>query len=115
MVMSSLVLGKNFGGDIVGSTTERSPSAILPVLASHQERSKPEVTNFDIHVFIQEYVSHLEIPMNDTSGVHILDSSCYLDRPKPYLGFCNIFSLLNHVHQGAIGAELEHNECAFVI
>ena len=115
MVMSSLFLGKDFGSNIIGSAAERSPSAVLPVLASHQECSKSEVANFDIHVLIQEYVSHLEISMNDASGMHILDSSCNLDRPKPHLGLRNIFPLLDHIHQGTIRAEFEHNICAFVV
>lgn len=50
--------------------------------------------------------------MNDTLAVHVLDGAGYLDGVEPNLGLGEALSSLHHVHEGAVGTELEHQEGA---
>jgi hypothetical protein len=53
--------------------------------------------------------------VDDPFGMHILDCACHLHSPKSDFWFGDIFSLLYHIHQRSIWAELQYYVGAFLI
>ena len=59
-----------FRGDVVWSPADCS----FLFLRELQLSREAEVSYFEFHTAVDEDVSHLEISMDDTIGVHVLDS-----------------------------------------
>ena len=60
---------KNFWCDVVGSSTDCS----LPLSVELKLGSQTEVTNLDLHLVVEEQVAELEISVDDTVAVQVLD------------------------------------------
>jgi len=60
---------KDFGSNIIRSTANSSFSLSIKL----KFRSQSKISYFDLHFIIQEQVSQLEIPVNNSMRVQILD------------------------------------------
>lgn len=105
--MALAALFENLGGNVVGRAAQRRPPHDLHVLAGEEERSQTKVANLGVHVLVEEDVAHLEIAVDNALGVHVLDGTGNLDRVEADLWLRESLSSLDHVHQGAVGAQLQ--------
>lgn len=106
MIVPLLSLFENFRGNIVRRAAERCPAHHLHVLARKKQRGESKVTDLGVHILVEKNVSDLEVAVNDTLGVHVLDSAGNLDTVKAHLGLCQAFTPLDHVHQRTIRTQL---------
>ena len=65
---------KDFWCNIIGCTADRTLAFTIELKFG----SETEISDFDFHLVIQEQVSKLEISMDDSVTVQILDSSTNL-------------------------------------
>jgi len=103
---------KDFRGDVIRCAAKRCPPHNLHVVTREEKGREPEVADFGVHVAIEEDVSHFQVSMDDTLGVHVFDCPRYLDTVESHLRFRQAFTPFNHVHKRSIRAELEDEVCA---
>lgn len=93
----------DFGGDVVGSPTH---GAFL-LVTELEFGGKPEVSNFEIHVVVEEDVAHLEVAVDDAVAVHVLEGGDDLVHVVAGLLDGELLALLDHLAEGLVGAEFE--------
>lgn len=107
MIVTQLALLQNLRCNVVGCATQRRSSDGVHVFASDKQCSQAEITNFGIHMRVEEDVAHLQITMNNAFSMHVLDGTSDLDGVEARFGFGQTLSSFNHVHQRTVGAKLE--------
>ena len=106
------IIEKNLGCDVVRCAT----NSLLAFSWGFDEGGETEVAYFDVHISVEEDVAKLEVAMNDLVVVHILACANELDHEEASFRFCEAPSTTEHVHEGAIVAELEgHVHVLFVL
>ena len=80
----------------------------MHISTCHQESGKSKIANFRVHLGIEKDVAHLQITVDDTFAVHVLNRTSDLDRVETDLGLGETFPSLHHIHQGTIGTQLEN-------
>jgi hypothetical protein len=102
---------QHFRCNIVRSTT----NGLLPLARALNERSESKVTDFDIHIYIEEQVPQFEITMDDLVRVHVVA------RPNELYHKVSCFWLgeappaTEHVHERATWAKFECHVDVLVI
>ena len=81
LVRVTLLALEHFGGNIVGSTTDGSLALTIELKLG----SETEITDFDLHFVVKEEIAELEISMNDTMTVEVLNGGTNLVDVALYL------------------------------
>lgn len=115
MIVAFLSLFKNFWRDVIWRTTKSRSANCSHILSGNQKRRKTEIAYLDVHILVEEDVAHLEIAVDDALGVHVFDSSGNLNSVEADFWFSDEATLLHHIHQRAIRAQLQDNVCAFFV
>lgn len=71
--------------------------------------SESKIPDFQIHVIIEENVTHFEIAVNNTITMHVLQRRDNLQHKISCLFDGQFFSLFYHLTQCLVSAELEYN------
>ena len=106
MALASLF--QDLGGDVVRSTTQRRPADGLHILASYKQSRKPKITNLCVHMPVEEDVTHFQVPMDNSFGVHVFYGTGNLHGIETDLGLGDTLPAPDHVHQRAIGTQLQY-------
>ena len=104
LLIVSLSLLQDLRGQVVGRAAHCRPALHLHLPLRHQQRRQPKVADLDIHASIQEEVACFEIAMYNMSVVEVLDGAADLDDEAADFGEGQMFALLEHVGEGAVGA-----------
>ena len=103
---------QHLGRDVVGRAADR----LLALAGDLDERGEPEVADLDVHVLVEEDVAELEVAVDDLVRVHVLARADELHHEEARLGLGEAAPAAEHVHEGAIVAELEgHVDVVFVL
>lgn len=107
VVVAFLAFLEDLRGDIVRSPAQGSSPNGVHILASDKQCSQPKVPNLGIHVLVQENVAHLQVTVDDSLAVHVLDSAGNLDGIESDLGFRQALSPFDHIHKRPIRTQLQ--------
>ena len=102
---------ENFWCDIVWSTTNGSLSLSIELKLGCQTK----ITDLDLHLVIKEQITQLEISMNDSVGVQILNGITNLNNIALNLEFMQSSSPPQKFIQGLTLAEFQDNVDIFSI
>lgn len=94
-----------FGGNVVGRPTH----CPFLLVAELQFGGESEVPHLEIHIFVEEDVAHLEIPVDNPVAVHVLKRGHYLQHEIACLLDGELLPLLDHLAEGLVGAEFQHD------
>lgn len=102
---------QHFRCDIVRGTT----NSFFPLARALNEGSEPKVTDFDVHIYIEEQVSQFEITMDDLVRVHVMACSNELHHEVSCFWLGEAPAATEHVHERAAWAKLEcHVDILFI-
>lgn len=114
MIVTLLAPLKDFWRNIVWRATKRSSSTSGHVLPRHQQSRESEVTDFDVHIPVQENIAHFQVPMYDTLRMHVFDATRHLDRIETNFRLRNEAPFLHHVHERPVWTKLKYDICALL-
>lgn len=112
--MALFALFEDFGSNVIRSSAEGRAANGVHVAARYQQRRQAKVANLCIHVRVEEDVAHFQVSVNNAFAVHVLDSAGNLHRVETDLGLGKALSALDHVHERAVGTQLEDEIGAIV-
>lgn len=101
----TLLALKNFGSNIVRGTA--NSTFALPI--EFEFGSKTEITYLYLHSVVQEQVTKLEISMDDSVTVQVLDSAAYLIQIALYLDLVESLTSPQQLVERLVLAELKQN------
>lgn len=114
VIMALLALFQDLRCDVVWCSAKGRSADSVHITSCNQKSRETKVTNLGIHLRVEEDVAHLQISVDDALAMHVLDCASDLNRVEANLGFGEAFSSLHHIHEGAVGAELEGQVCRLV-
>ncbi|KAH3661388.1 hypothetical protein OGAPHI_006795 [Ogataea philodendri] len=97
-----------FVGSVESSFTIKSLDS-AEATESEGNFGQTEVSNFDVHVWVKEDVSKLQVSVDDSSSVQVFDSTDDLNHEKSHFWFTQNFSGLEKVHQRLMRTNLQQN------
>lgn len=74
LVGMTLLTLEHFGSDVVWCTTDST----LPLTIELELRGQTKITNLNLHLVVKEQVTELQVSMDDTMTVQVLDGSADL-------------------------------------
>lgn len=102
---------KNFWGDVIWGTA----NGLLPFTRVLNKRSKAKVTDFDVHVGVEEQITEFEVTVNDLVRVHIVACTDELYQKEACFWFCEATPATEHVHERATVTEFEGHVYVVII
>ena len=94
---------------------ETNRSVLFTFAWLFDQGGKTKVTDFDIHVSVEEEIAELEVSVDDLMGVHIVAGADDLDEEKTCFRLGIPFAATKHIHHTAVVAELKSHVHVFVI
>lgn len=94
---------QHFRGNVIGCPAD----GLFPLSWIFDEGSQAKVSNFDIHLGVQEEITKLQVSVDDLMGVHVVAATDELDHEVASFRFSEAFAATEHVHKRAIMAQLE--------
>lgn len=101
----ALLSFQNLGCDVVGSTANSSFALAIEL----QFGCKAEVTNFHLHLVVEEEISKLEISVDDSVAVQVLNCSADLVNVALHFKFVQAFASSKQFVEGLVLAQLKED------
>lgn len=102
---------EDFWGNVIWSPTDR----LLALSRILDQCGKTKVSDFDIHVRVQENITELQVAMDDLVGVHVMTPADKLDHKEARFRLSKAPTATQQVHEGTVGTKFQSHIYIIVI